>query len=156
MIFLVYAPVRGVLRTKRATGLRDWKGRAVLCCGEMTDEQKLIWDWIGMLPVRVFDWNEALPKLYDSLNANWFKNSLPPISDAFVCEFCDMPRETVGISIDAVRAAKISRDGINVRPGIIIALLHEMVHASGIEKHHKAFQNAIAELFAAGAYKDIL
>src|SRR5271165_2051476 len=109
----------------------------------MTDEQNLISDWVGNLPVRVFDWDELLPKMYDSFNAKWFNNSLLPISDAFVCEFCDMPRETAGICIDADRAAKASRNGVNVRPGIRInaklqclsdhvriALLHEMVHAS--------------------------
>jgi len=135
----------------------------------MTDEQNLISDWVGNLPVRVFDWDELLPKMYDSFNAKWFNNSLLPISDAFVCEFCDMPRETAGICIDADRAAKASRNGVNVRPGIRInaklqclsdhvriALLHEMVHASGIEKHEEAFQNAIARLFAAGAYNDLL
>jgi hypothetical protein len=135
----------------------------------MSDEQKLIFDWIDNLPVRVFDWDELLPKIYDSFNAQWFNSSLPPISDAFVCEFCDMPRETAGICIDAARAAKVSKDGVNVRPGIRInsklqcvcdhvriALLHEMVHASGIEKHEDVFQNAIAGLFAAGAYNGLL
>jgi hypothetical protein len=38
----------------------------------------------------------------------------------------------------------------------MIALLHEMVHASGIEKHEEVFQNAIAGLFAAGAYDGLL
>ena len=122
-----------------------------------------------MLPVRVFDWNEALPRLYEQLNAKWFEGSLPAVSEAFVCEFCDMPRETVGICIDPVRAAKISKDGIDVRPGIrisshlkcstqhvIVALLHEMAHASGIEKHDEAFQDAIAKLYSMGAYKEIL
>lgn len=135
----------------------------------MTAEQTLISDWIGNLPVTVFDWDELLPKIYDAFNAKWFNNSLPPISDTFVCEFCDMPRETAGICIDACRAAKVSKEGVNVRPGIRInselqclsdhvkvALLHEMVHASGIEKHEEVFQNAIAELFAAGAYKGLL
>ena len=135
----------------------------------MTEEQRLISDWIGMLPVRVFDWEEWLPKTYDLFNARWFKNSLPQISESFVCEFCDMPRETAGICIDAGRAAKVSRDGVTVRPGIRInsklqclsdhvriALLHEMVHASGIEKHEEAFQNTVADLFAGGAYKHLL
>lgn len=135
----------------------------------MTDEQKLISDRIGDLPVRVFDWKKRLPKIYDSFNAEWFNKSLPAISDAFVCEFCDMPRETAGICIDADRAAKVSKDGVNVRPGIRInsklqclsdhvkiALLHEMIHASGIEKHEEVFQNVIARLFAAGAYNRLL
>lgn len=139
-----------------------------MICG-MTDEQKLIFDWIGDLPVRVFAWEKQLPKIYDLFNAKWFNNSLPPISDSFVCEFCDMPRETAGICIDADRAAKVSKDGVNVRPGIRInselqclsahvkiALLHEMIHASGIEKHEEGFRNVIAALFAAGAYNDLL
>jgi hypothetical protein len=80
-----------------------------------------------------------------------------------------MPRETAGICIDAGRAAKVSKDRVNVRPGIrinsklqclsdhvMIALLHEMVHASGIEKHEEVFQNAIPGLFAAGAYDGLL
>lgn len=47
---------------------RPWRGRDAILSG-MTDEQKLISDWIGMLPVRAFDWEERLPKIYDSFNA---------------------------------------------------------------------------------------
>jgi hypothetical protein len=58
---------------------------------------------------------------------------------------------------------------IEVRPGIRInsklqclsdhvkiTLIHGMVHASGIEKHEKTLQTAIASLFAAGAYNGSL
>jgi hypothetical protein len=135
----------------------------------MAGEQRLIFEWIGGLPIAVFDWDEDLPKMYDLFNTKWFNNSLPPVSDAFVVEFCDMPRETAGICIDAVRAAKQSRDGVTIRPGIRInsklqclsdhvriALLHEMVHASGVEKHEKDFHDAIARLFALGVYDRLL
>lgn len=113
----------------------------------MTDEQKLIFEQIDMEPVSVFDWKDQLPKMYEPFNAKWFNNSLPPISHAFVCEFCDMPREFAGICIDEAWAVKISKGRVTVRLGIRInsklkclsdhvriALLHEMVHASGIQK----------------------
>jgi hypothetical protein len=135
----------------------------------MTKEQQLIYDWIGTLLVVVPNWDKRLPEMYDSLNKSFFSNSLPPISSDFVCEFCEMPRETGGIYLDAKRAAALSKDGVNVRPGIRInanlrcltdhvkiALLHEMVHVTGIEKHEKPFKNAIAALFLAGAYKGVL
>ncbi len=122
-----------------------------------------------MTPVSVFDWKDELPKMYDMVNAKWFNNSLPPISPAFVCEFCDMPREFAGICIDEAGAAKISKGGVTVRLGIRInsklqclsehvriAVLHEMVHARGIQKHDKTFQSAVAHLFAEGAYSHIL
>ena len=86
----------------------------------MTDEQKLIFEQMDMEPVSVFDWKDKLPKMYDMFNAKWFNNSLPPISPAFVCEFCDMPREFAGICIDEAWAAKISKGGVTVRLGIRI------------------------------------
>jgi hypothetical protein len=86
----------------------------------MTDEQKLIFEQMDMEPVRVFDWKDELPRMYDCFNAKWFNNCLPPISPVFVCEFCDMAREFAGICIDEARAAKISKGRVTVRLGIRI------------------------------------
>jgi hypothetical protein len=71
----------------------------------MTPEQQLIFDWIGTVPVLVPNWDKRLHQMYDELNAKWFDKSLPPISNNFVCEFCDMPRDTAGIYMDDKDAA---------------------------------------------------
>jgi len=135
----------------------------------MTDEQKLIYEWIGMTPVIVPDWDRLLPEMYDSFNAAYFNNSLPSLSSTFVCEFCEMPREAAGIFLDADRAARRSTDSVKVKPGIRInsklkeltdhvkiSLLHEMIHASGINGHGENFQNGIIALLVAGAYRGLL
>jgi hypothetical protein len=132
----------------------------------MTDEGRLIFEWIGSLPVIVPDWRTRLPRMYDELNAKWFSNTLPPLSELFVCEFCERPRESAGIFIDANKAAEQS--SVKIRPGIRInadlkclsdhvkiALLHEMVHASGVEGHNEPFNGEIARLMHAGAYNNI-
>jgi hypothetical protein len=135
----------------------------------MTAEQQLIFDWIGTVPVLVPNWEKRLPQMYNELNAKWFDKSLPPISDNFVCEFCDMPRDTAGIYIDEKDAAAQSTAAVKIRPGIrinsglkilrdhvAIALLHEMVHVSGIRGHREPFKAGIARLMLAGAYNDLL
>jgi hypothetical protein len=135
----------------------------------MTPEHQLILEWIGTVPVLVPNWEKRLPLMYEDLNAKWFENSLPPISDEFVCEFCDMPRDTTVIYIDEKDAAEQSTSDVKIRPGIrissglkmfraevTIALLHEMVHATGIRKHDEPFRAQIARLMAAGAYEGLL
>src|SRR3979490_3079119 len=104
----------------------------------MTDEQQLIFDWIGSVPVLVPNWEKRLPQMYDVLNAKWFDKSLPLISYNFVCEFSEMPRDTAGIYIDEKDAVAQSTVDVKIRPGIrinsglkilrdhvAIALLHE-------------------------------
>ncbi len=135
----------------------------------MTDEQQLIFDWIDGLPVIVPNWGIKLPKMYRELNAKFFGNTLPPLSASFVCEFCDMPRESAGIFIDATKAVAQSTATVKIRPGIRInsnlkclsdhvriTLLHEMVHASGTDGHLEPFGTEIARLMLAGAYNNLL
>ena len=135
----------------------------------MTPEQRIISDWLGNRPVIVPNWDKRLPDLYNEFNAEWFNNSLPPLSAEFVCEFCEMPRESAGIFIDAARAKTISTADITVRPGIRInsglqllsshvkiVLLHEMVHAAGITGHADAFATEIERLFVSDAYTGLL
>jgi hypothetical protein len=135
----------------------------------MTGEQQLIFDWIGNLPVLVPNWEKRLPMLYEELNATWFDGTLPELTDTFVCEFCDMPQDSAGIFIDAETAAMRSTPDIKIRPGIRInsalralrdhvkiALLHEMVHVSGIMGHLEPFHLEISRLMLAGAYNGLL
>jgi len=80
-----------------------------------------------------------------------------------------MPRSTAGIYIDAKRAEAQSTAEIKIRPGIHInsalhvlpdhvkiALLHEMIHASGVEGHGEPFQLELSRLMLAGAYNGLL
>ncbi len=135
----------------------------------MTEEQQLIHNSIDNLPTPVPNWGKKLPELYNCFNKKWFQYTLPTLSDAFVCEFCDLPNETAGICIDSNRAASLSTNQVVVRPGIRInsrlqcltdhvkiALLHEMIHASGITGHKQDFDKAISDLFQARAYTGLL
>jgi hypothetical protein len=135
----------------------------------MTQESRIIFDWIGELPIVDYDWDKRLPKLYEGLNEKWFNNRLPAVSGSFVVAFCEMPNESAGICIDAHRAREKSTEAVKVRPGIRInsnlkclndhvqiALLHEMVHADGIIGHNSDFQDAIKRLKADGAYCGLL
>jgi hypothetical protein len=137
--------------------------------GRMSDEQRLIFEWIGILPVVIPNWEKRLPELYDELNGKWFDGKLPALTDEFVCEFCPMPRNTAGIFIDAETAQAQSTPETKIRPGIRInpalevlpdhvkiALLHEMVHAGGIKGHKESFDREILRLILAGAYRGLL
>ncbi len=135
----------------------------------MTDEQRRIYEWIGELPVVVPNWDKRLPEMYGDLNTRFFQGALPLLSDTFVCECCEMPRDTSGIFISAEHAAMQSTDRVHVRPGIRInaalcvlrdhlkiALLHEMIHAAGIVGHQEPFQMEVSHLMLAGAYNGLL
>ncbi|MDQ2835202.1 MAG: hypothetical protein M3Y50_15955 [Acidobacteriota bacterium] len=135
----------------------------------MTEEQRLIYEWIGQLPIVVPNWNKRLTEMYEELNTKWFQGVLPALSERFVCEFREMPRDTSGIFISEEHAAMQATDEIHVRPGIRInaalcvlrdhvkiALLHEMIHAAGIVGHKEAFHMEVSRLMLAGAYNGLL
>ena len=135
----------------------------------MTEEQRLIYEWIGELPVLVPNWEKRLPEMYEELNETLFQGSLPALGDDFVCEFCEMPQDTSGIFISQKHAAQQSTDKVHVRPGIRInsalcvlrdhvriALLHEMIHAFGVVSHKEAFHLEVSRLILAGAYNGLL
>jgi hypothetical protein len=135
----------------------------------MTDEQQIIFDWIGMLPVVVSNWEKRLPMMYEEFNGKWFDGRLPKLSVSFICEFCDMSRDSAGIFIDAETAMLQSTANVIIRPGIRIssalmtlrdhvkiALIHEMIHASGIKGHDQPFTDELSRLVLAGAYNGLL
>lgn len=135
----------------------------------MNDEQKLIFDWIGTLPVLVPQWEKRLPLLYQELNAKWFQGSLPTLTNNFVCEFCEMPQDTAGMYLDGKAAEAQSTPETKIRPGIRInsalkgltdhvkiALLHEMIHVSGVTGHLELFNLEVSRLMLAGAYNNLL
>ena len=61
-----------------------------------------------------------LPAMYAEFNLKYFGGRLPPITDSFVCELCDMPGNSAGIYIDAERAAQQSTSAVKIRPGLRI------------------------------------
>jgi hypothetical protein len=135
----------------------------------MTEEQRLIYEWIGELPVVVPNWDKRLPEIYGELNTTFFQGVLPSLNEKFVCEFCEMPRDTSGIFLSEEHAAMQSTDQVHVRPGIRInsalcvlrdhvkiALLHEMIHAAGIVGHQEPFHMEVSRLMLAGAYNGLL
>jgi hypothetical protein len=136
----------------------------------MTKEHRIIYEAIGDVPtVYVSDWDAKLHRMYEGLNERWFEGKLPRISDSFVCEFCEMPNGNTGICVTEEWATKWSTEDCQVRPGIRInpglkcspehveiALIHEMVHASGILGHKDDFWNAVGELTRVGAHRGLL
>jgi hypothetical protein len=106
--------------------------------------------------------------MYGELNAARFAIALPELTDDFVCEFCDMPQDAPGIFIDANNAETQSTPEISIRHGIRInsalrilrdhvkiALLHEMIHVSGISGHWEPFNLEVSRLMLAGTYNDL-
>src|SRR5882757_5842372 len=135
----------------------------------MTEEQQLIFDVISNVPTSIYDSSVLLHRMYESLNEKWFGSALPQLSETFICEFCGMPREAAGIFLDVNRAQQYSIDTVKIRPGmrinsklqewtdhVKIALLHEMVHATGIDGHDDRFIASIQRLISEGAYTKTL
>jgi hypothetical protein len=105
-----------------------------------------------------------LAALYRELKDKYFDQSAPELSQSFSCTFAKLPFDAAGICYleqDATR--------LGIRPGIRInekfkefpveakvALLHEMIHATGVRKHGHELKLALIELFGKNAYLDPL
>lgn len=135
----------------------------------MTDEERLIFEACENELFIRFDSNILLADYYASYNKTYFNDTLPHLSELFICAFQPLPNDKQGIYIDSERARKLSTSETTVRSGIRInsklqyfkefarqTLLHEMVHASGIVRHGQIFTNEICRLVKAGAYTDLI
>jgi hypothetical protein len=105
-----------------------------------------------------------LNSLYGEFKDRYFGGSVPELSPSFTCAFSRLPFDVAGICFFGKDASRLG-----IRPGIHInekfrefpneakaALLHEMIHATGVRKHEHDFRAAIIELFGKGAYVDPL
>ncbi len=135
----------------------------------MTTEERAVYQSCEDVPFIPFDSHKLLAEYYAIYNKTYFNDSLPPISELFVCTFQALPNDIQGVSIDSERAGMLSTSKATVRPGIRInsklerfnqfarqALLHEMTHVSGIRGHDDEFTDSIFRLVKAGAFSDLI
>jgi hypothetical protein len=105
-----------------------------------------------------------LTSQYQEFKDKYFNDSVPELSQSFSCTFGKLPFDASGICYLEKDASRLG-----IGPGIRIneklqefpaeakvALLHEMIHATGVRKHEHDFEVAIAELFGKKAYVDPL
>ena len=99
--------------------------------------------WKGRPPAPI-----DLPALYAEFKEKYFGDSIPTLSDDFVCTFLKLPFDAAGICYLADKAENLGvRKGIRINEKFRefpseakVALLHEMIHASGTTGHDAAFK----------------
>jgi len=102
--------------------------------------------------------------LYREFKEKYFGDSVPDLSEDFIVKFIKLPFDVSGISYLAEDAVKLgAKRGIRINEKFQefpaeakVALLHEMIHASGVRKHNDEFKRALKNLFAKDAYVDPL
>ena len=101
-----------------------------------------------------------LPARYVEFKEKYFKGCVPDLSDDFICAFQKLPFDVVGITFLEEDAQKAGvRKGIRINEKLKefpneaqVALLHEMIHASGIKGHNVDFKTAVRLLWDKNAY----
>ena len=134
-----------------------------------TIEEKVVYEAGEDVPFVPFDSQKCLKEYYASYNKTYFNDTLPHLSELFICAFQPLPNDQQGIYIDSERARKLSTSETTVRAGIRInsklkcfkeftrmVLLHEMIHVSGIKGHNGGFTDALCRLVKAGAFSDLI
>ena len=134
---------------------------------ELTEADKIYWDmYCAINEERGGREPEAidLAGLYLGFKKRYFGDSVPGLSENFVVEFVKLPFDVAGASHLPTDAAKFGlRRGIRINEKLRefsaeakVALLHEMIHATGVRGHGDEFKRAVINLFAKGAYTDPL
>ena len=104
-----------------------------------------------------------LHEKYQELKTRFFDVRVPELSDDFLVVFQHLPYDTSGMTImqDDERFQGI-KGGIRINQRLEmfpsetqVALLHEMIHASGIPKHNDDFRREVLRLLAQGAYGNL-
>jgi hypothetical protein len=136
---------------------------------ETMNEEEIINQHLDNVPRVVSDTSKQLREDYAIFNQTHFQNSLPHLSESFICVFQEMRGDNAGMYISPDRAEKMSTKENAIRPGIRInsklkdftphvriVLLHEMIHACGIVGHKEDFRALISALVKAGVYEPLL
>jgi hypothetical protein len=105
-----------------------------------------------------------LSDCYQLFKVKYFGSSVPELSAAFVCVFQKLPYDIAGITLLGEDAAKRSAtEGIRINEKLRefpaeakVALLHEMIHATGVRGHDGPLVAAIEKLWNQQAYLDPL
>ena len=117
-------------------------------------------------PPTLFD----LSSRYRELKKKYFNGSIPdlgPVPDLsqdFVCTFQELPYDAAGATLLGEEAKSIGvKEGIRINEKFqqfpseaTVALLHEMIHASGLKGHAKEFEKALNILWERRAYLEPL
>jgi hypothetical protein len=108
-----------------------------------------------------------LKELYRELKEEFFKDSVPDLSRDFLCTFSKLPFDVSGIGCleweKYPRTAALNKKGVRINRKLRnfpnetkVALLHEMVHLTGISGHGGDFKSKVKELWDKGAYLEPL
>ena len=105
-----------------------------------------------------------LSDCYQLFRKKYFANSVPELSTSFVCRFQKLPYDLAGITLLGEDATKRNvTEGIRINEKLRefpneakVALLHEMIHATGVRGHGEELKLAIHKLWNQGAYLDPL
>ena len=136
----------------------------------MSENEEIYWhvhdgiviEYKGRAPGPMDD--SALADCYRDFRNRFFDNTVPDLSDDFICEFIKLPFDTAGITYLEEDAAKLGvRKGIRINEKLKefpaeakVALLHEMVHATGVRGHGDELKVALKQLFNKRAYLEPL
>lgn len=105
-----------------------------------------------------------LADCYKLFKEKYFGSSVSDLSAMFVCLFQNLPYDVAGIALlgkDAINRS--ATEGIRTNEKLRefpaeakVALLHEMIHATGVREHGGEFKVEIEKLWNLGAYLDPL
>jgi hypothetical protein len=147
--------------------LLEVQAEASKCGPKFSEDEEIYWDtYCAIMEER--NWKPQgdlnLTSLYLDFEEKYFGNLVPELSEEFIVKFSKLPFDISGISYLAEDATKIGvKRGIRINEKLQefpaeakVALLHEMIHASGIRRHLDEFKSALIDLFGKGAYVDPL
>jgi hypothetical protein len=143
----------------------ELRKEATQCGFRLSEDEEIYWDMYhaisqemaGRVPDAV-----DLPLLYREFKDKYFGDSVPELSENFTCKFIKLPFDASGACYLEKDAARLGvKMGIRINEKFQefpaeakVALLHEMIHATGIRKHNDEFKRALIELFGKCAYVD--
>jgi len=146
---------------------QELKEEATQCGFDLSEDEETYWDMYhaitqemaGRVPQAV-----DLPLLYLGFKHKYFGDSVPELSENFTCRFIKLPFDASGLCYLEKDAARLGvKMGIRINEKFQefpaeakVALLHEMIHATGIRKHDDEFKRVLIELFGKCAYVDPL
>src|ERR1700722_10841827 len=105
-----------------------------------------------------------LPARYNEFKSKYFGDSVPELSDNFICVFQELPSDVEGatligadaIAVNVTAGIRINEKLCGFPSAVSVALLHEMAPAAGIRGHGDAFKAEIRKLWDSEAYLDPL
>jgi hypothetical protein len=105
-----------------------------------------------------------LDEKYKEFQKRYFNGRVPDLSVSFICVFQPLPYDISGITIlqgderfqDEKKGIRINKCLEKFCSETQVALLHEMIHATGITGHGLKFKFEIVRLLLIGAYGNLI